>query len=237
MVYALSANRSGLFAISAGLGILARESTLFLVPAYVATRRWRAVAGILGVSGAALVVPRLLIPASAGYQGFALPHSWTYFAQAYLSFGILWMPMLTGPVLCRREAFPAVGASFGFLILGALVSSANAADTARMYAIMLPVAVVCWTVYLDKLGRHSRGLMIFTLALAVLNIPLALPTRFLPGIAQGMIGWEDFYLRLKLPVALLHASGLAIGILGMVVLRRELTAGFREKKAWMLRRR
>ncbi|MDH7480538.1 MAG: hypothetical protein QHH26_01015 [Armatimonadota bacterium] len=229
MLYALFVGNSTLFAITTGIGVLARETTLFLVPAFLITKQWRTFIVIVFISFAAFITPRLLIIDDGSHQSFVFPSNLTYFVQIYLTFGVLWIPMFLGLAMCNRNAFPAISTSFACLLLGALLTSTLATDTIRMFAIMLPIGALCWAYYFEGLWHRCRGLALILLIFVLTGIPLALPTSFLPKIANEIISWEDFYFRLKYPVAIFHAIGFTLAIASAFILKQELAAGTHEK--------
>lgn len=229
MLYALFVGSSALFAITTGIGVLARETTLFLVPAFLITKQWRTFIVIVFISFAAFIAPRLLTIDDDSHQSFVFPSNLTYFVQIYLTFGVLWIPMFLGLAMCNRNAFPAISTSFACLLLGALLTSTLATDTIRMFAIMLPIGALCWAYYFEGLWHRCRGLALILLIFVLTGIPLALPTSFLPKIANEIISWEDFYFRLKYPVAIFHAIGFTLAIASAFILKQELAAGTREK--------
>lgn len=183
---------------------------------------------VLALAFAAYVIPRQMIGGGSLHPVF-YPPSASYFVQTYLAWGVLWIPMLAGLVLCGQEDFPTIGLAFALLTAGAIFSSLTAYDTIRMWAVLLPVGLACWTSFFTQLRKRSPALMGFLWLLALCNLPLSLPTILLPGSSQGMAQWEDFYFRYKVAVGLLHLTGFAINISALVVLGKDISAGLRSK--------
>jgi len=232
MLYFLICNKDFAFGISACVGVLARESSLFLVPSFVVTKRWGNFVLLLCVSIACYLIPRILFGGTT-HSRLILPVHWTYYVKMYFTFGILWIPMLTGLLLCNKESFPAILLVFLSLLLGALISSLVARDTIRMFVVMMPVGLITLSYYFYELELINRPLFIVTIFLSLLNIPLALPTSFFPYDCQRMEALEEFYYHIKWPIVILHFTGFLVIITSIVLMRRKLRTQFQEKLAYI----
>ena len=230
MLYFLIRNKTFAFGISACVGVLARESSLFLVPSFVVTKRWGSFVVLLCVSIACYFIPRMLLGGPT-HSHLILPSHWTYYVKMYFTFGILWIPILTGLLLCNKESFPAILLAFLSLLLGAFISSLVARDTIRMFVVIMPVGLITLSYYFSELKLINRPLFIVTVLLSLLNIPLALPTSFFPYDCQRMAALEEFYYHLKWPIIMLHFAGFLVIMASIVLMRRKLRTQFQEKLA------
>lgn len=228
MLYFALDRRFAPFLLASVVGVLAREATLALAPLYFATKRWSGATLALTIVLTAYIVTRR-IDGGPLHPAF-YPPSASYFIQTYLAWGVLWIPMLAGVALCGKEFRRIVSLAFALLTAGAIFSSLTAYDTIRMWAILLPVGLVCWTCFFSELRKRAPVLMAALWVIALCNLPLAVPTILLPGSANGMTQWEDFYFRYMLPVTLLHLAGLAVNVAAVIVLRHEIARVSRTPK-------
>jgi len=227
MLWSMMKRRPVPFGIFSVVGILARESVLFMLPSYVAIRKWLQFVLLAVISIASLVLLRVLIGGELAYEFQSI--SIIYFVKMYLSWGILWIPGIIGFVLCDIKFFLKIGTAAVFILGGAVISSLFAFDTIRMYTILMPVAVVFVAQYVSVLFKANKYLLFAFLLLLAVNVPLALPTIFLPGSSEGMKELDDFYVKLNCPILALHVIGFIFNMSVVLMLRHNFIISIKEK--------
>jgi hypothetical protein len=189
MLLALLDDRFALFAVASIAGILARETTVFLVPAWLVTRRWAAALALVIVGALAFVIPRLALktpadPGGARYLAQAFREANVfgdpvrYFQYLFSTWHFLWFLIPSGIFLLPKDRRKMLGTAALLLFAGGVLSSLIATDVARMYAIMSPVVVVTSAaVYAELAERHRWAACVFV-ALVAAKLFLGVPNVF-----------------------------------------------------------
>lgn len=185
MLMAYAKRRSIAFTAAGAIGLLARETPIFLLPAWL-FRDWRK-GGLIAIALIGFyAVPRLAMKpwawspiscaagnhVSASYSGYlgslgstldlTAHHPLHWLQGVVMSYGVVWVFAIAGSVRLRNDVLMAPEV---LLILGAFASSLIATDTERMMATLAPVIVV-WTA--DFFGRlKRRALVIAWIALLI----------------------------------------------------------------------
>jgi hypothetical protein len=195
MMLAIARVSFGLFCIASVLGVLCRETVIFLVPAWLLTRSWRKGFVVIIVSLFALLLPRYLLPSDldlkslmTGTVGYvwAFHHPYVFMKSVLLSWGFLWPLAILGICLMPKDRFSVLCAPFLLLLLGAFLSSLIAVDTERMYSVLAPVfAISCAEVVATLTRRKGCAPCIFILAALLILQGLAL----WPNVVFDKQGW------------------------------------------------
>lgn len=194
MVVAVLNGGFPLFAVAAIAGVLVRESTLVLVPAWLVTRQVARTVALLVVAGIAVWLPRYWL-ASDGDLTTALTNtgslprlaSLVLARQLYAIWGFVWLLALAGFCYVPQAYRPKVFALFAALLAGSIIASAVATDTGRMFAFLAPVmAVGCAQLYevLEGTSRPLAWLLVAVIAAqCVVNAPAVMfdPNHWIAG--------------------------------------------------------
>ena len=197
MMWAVLTGTLWAFAAAAIVGVLARETTAVLVPAWLITRQWRAAIAVAGGTLAVAALPRILMqpsidavaaaPALSGDQ--LQTHPIIVLRQIAASWGIVWLFAIAGIACLPGADRRRLGAVFIALLAGALAASAVATDLGRMFAFLAPVlAIGCAQLY--AVLRRARE----TWLAAAMIVMVAVQWRFnAPDVvivpSSWMAGW------------------------------------------------
>lgn len=215
------------------IGILARETTVFLVPAWLATGQWRKSAAAVAITLVAWYLPQLFLSKDLGFfeypsrvlsgvlsAGGLQDRPQPLLRAVFIQWGFTGVLTLIGLALVPISRFWPIITAFGLLLLGALVSSTIAADFGRIFALISPVAVVCCAFVFSTLS--SRNIYLATLLALVLASRLFwVPTSLTP---RESFVFDSIYPRLSVLVLEVFLT-LAIAF----TLRRAIVDGFRLK--------
>jgi hypothetical protein len=203
------ADRPRAFIVAAVIGVSGREDCLFGAFGFLATRR--RVAGIVAAAAAlaAYALPRLGEGGAASrFQGAGQLLDWQLYAKAFFAFGALWPVLLLGLWLGWRAGWRRLAPYAALLLAGSVASTFFAVDTIRMFLPLLPAVVVASALAFDRL-RAWPWVLGAWLAVAAVNVGLALPGRLVPGeAALGEL--EDRYVSLAAPILAHQLAGLVL---------------------------
>jgi hypothetical protein len=144
LIYALVTNRFGLFALVLTLGLLNKESLLFLAPAWIVTRQYRKAALATALGFMIYLLPRVQDLAAQGwyldhYAGTVtrhiIQHPGVVLLTVFCTWGLLWVILYGGARKDERIAWCLVLST-----VGALIACIGAADHGRMLASISPAA-------------------------------------------------------------------------------------------------
>jgi hypothetical protein len=209
-----------MFAAAAIAGVLVRELTIVLVPAWFATRQTRQALLIVAAAAVAVGLPRYWLSAD-GDLGAALvdQNPLTQFPlsvlarQLYAIWGFVWVLAIAGFFYLPAAYRPRILAMFAALFLGGLAASTVATDTGRMFAFLAPVmAIGCAQLY-EVLARRSRALAWSLVAAMALQGIVNAPAVML-NAQHWIVGW---------PRRIFLAGELVLGGLIITALRRRRT--------------
>lgn len=181
MEAALLTDSFALFAVAAVAGVLVRESTLAMVPAWIATRQAGRTLTLVAAVALAAWLPRYLIaaegPSILPFNPAAIPEqsAWVWVRQLYAIWGFVWLVGAGGLVYLPAAHAPKVVAMFAAISVGAAAASMSATDTGRMFAFLAPVLAIGCGQFYDVLARTNRtlarGLVAIMVVQGVFNAP------------------------------------------------------------------
>jgi len=232
MIFSLIHGSFLIFAISAIVGVLARETTIFLVPVWSVARGWRKGILLVAVTIVVFLIPRFIFPSGLSLieqltthfryvDAFGNPF---FFIEGIAkSWGFTWFLALIGIFLIPIESFISVGSAFGLLLLGAFLFSLIAVDTQRMYSILTPVLVIpCAQLFAELKKQIGSGLW----ALILIGLVVGQGFFSLPNIFFGKKSWVFMNIW---PRLVLQILGVICGLCIIFVLRELLLREVREK--------
>ena len=184
MVAALLTNAFALFAAAAIAGVLVRESTLALVPAWAVTMQGGRTVSLLLMVALAAWLPRYWLAAQGSpvmpLDQTAIPQqgALVWARQLFAIWGFVWLAGLGGLLYVPSKHALKVFAMFAAIALGAAAASTLATDIGRMFAFLAPVlAIGCGQLY-DVLVPANRKLAFALAAMmavqAAFNAPVAM---------------------------------------------------------------
>jgi hypothetical protein len=164
MVYSYLGEQETVFGIAALVGILAHEITVFLVPAFLFSRRWKRGLAIGALSAFALVLTRFCLgPGYAGnlnrefhFASYHWSHPFEWMKGVVLAWYLLWPLFVMGITRLPAKRFPLFVCS-GLLTGGAVFLSSFVMDTERTYSILAPVMAAGVANVFDILWKKSRA--------------------------------------------------------------------------------
>lgn len=176
MMWAVLTGTLWIFATASLIGVLAREGTAMLVPAWLVTRQWGATILLAVCTLAVAALPRLwlaaspdtimAVPALSGNQLAINPVR--LLRQLHAIWGIVWLLALGGGLCLPRPYAWRLGAVLAALLVGTVAASAVATDTGRMFAFLAPVlAVGCAQLYAVLRRKDAILTVAVTIAVAV----------------------------------------------------------------------
>ena|GEM_PF-133421 len=183
------------FAVISLLGVLARETTIFLVPLWMVTKQWRQSLGILVAALMVWMIPRwnlVAVPMGLGRMGEwvftsmkEMRHPSSFVAELFLSWGFLWILAFLGFCFIPRKRFPLIGWAFTFLFLGTLLPSVfymepDRGDVGRLFSILSPVMVIACAYLYSVLLKRNPMLTIFLFLLSIVQLFTGIPTVMTP---------------------------------------------------------
>jgi len=183
MIYALLTDNFTVFLVAAFLGVLTRESIVFLAPVWLIRDVKRAVVLTIGCIVGLLVLRHMLgsqdsmmlISAFRRTGVFNLEHPMAYGATVFLCWSYVWFLALMGMWYLPMKQFIVLSGAFVVLLVGAFFTSMVATDTGRMFSVLLPVfAVACARLYAVT-EHHNRVFALLLLSLFVLQPFLSRP--------------------------------------------------------------
>lgn len=237
MVFALNENCFALFVTAALLGILARETTIFLVPAWLVTKQWRNGFLLIGISVIVLFLPRYFLASATDLTlGELLKHShlinepFFFFKSAYSAWDFTWFLSILGIwYLPDKKFIIAVGVYF-CLISGAVITSIIAVDTGRMLSILFPIFLVsCTSLYAQLINERKWVLALILPGLAIFQ---ALTDEFNPNVLMGENSWI-MHLYVHVFLLIIETSYIFILILS---LKRSLLENIKKKMLYLGRK-
>ena len=216
---------------AAVLGILARESTLFLVPAWLATRQWRNLTLALIIAFVAWYVPRLTLSSDSGAFSYTkslldgldpVDRLRDFVRPVVIQWGITGALTMLGLLLTPVSRFWMLLLVFLGLALGAFFSSLVAGDIGRLFELLFPIMIVSCAYFFAALWKRSP-LLALLLAFTLAGRLFWVPTNLLPR--------ESFVFDSVYPRGVLTLAHLVIIIGAVYLMRAQLTSGIKEKVA------
>jgi hypothetical protein len=210
MMWAVLTGTLWIFATASLIGVLAREGTAMLVPAWLVTRQWGPTILLALGTLAVAALPRLWLaaspettivePARSGNQLAIDPVRWV--RQVHAIWGIVWLLALAGGLRLPRPYARRLGAVLAALLVGSVAASAVATDTGRMFAFLAPaLAVACAQLYAVLRRRDAILTAAVTIAVAIQWIFNAPDVVIAPS--SWIAGW---------PRRVFVAAGLLLGL-------------------------
>lgn len=229
MFYALVHHAVMMFWPGAVLGILARETTIFLVPAWLVTKQWRNLAVVIVIAFATWLLPRFILSSDAGTFDTTknlfldldpIGRMSDFIRPVFIQWGISGLFAITGIFLIPVNRFWTVLVVFLGLISGAYFSSLIASDIGRMIELLSPAIVVSCAYLFSVLLQHNKPLA-FLLVLTLACRLFWVPTYLLPR--------DSFVFDSVYPRVFLTLAQLALWLAIVWVLRVHFIQGTKEK--------
>ncbi len=221
MIWCLLYNRFWSFLAVGGAGILVREATLFLVPAWLIRKQYLKALLAIIIGLLAYAIPRYLLR-SPNYSPDA--QSWNaermlWVLRSWFSFGIMGF---LGLLLIRKLWFSRVAWVFGLLLTGAFLAGTYA-DIFRMFSILTPVMLILLAAFFYSLQRKHAFLGISILIFLLLGDFLLVPNLLLYD-DRTLWGIDR-----KHCAAAIKAIEILLVLFATYRLRSEIKSGFAEK--------
>jgi hypothetical protein len=173
MILALVRERFWPFAAAAIAGSFGRETTLFLVPAWLATRQVVQTVALTIATGLALLIPRYFLASGGDLSiSHAFNSSGTLFLplifvrQLHTIWGAVWFTAVVGLWCLPRPYSLRLRVAFAALFAGAFIASAVATDTGRMFGFLAPVLAI-GSAQLYAVVRRSDPTLAWVLVAAI----------------------------------------------------------------------
>lgn len=224
MYYALIKRQYPIFILAALIGVLGRESVIFMAPAWLVTKQWKrgtaAIAAPLGV----LILLRLIIPGQESYQFKEIFRELNRTGQIlhtglsiFWSWNALWLPGIATLFFIKGKNGKKYRITFALLFSGAFLSSFFATDIKRMFSILMPVmAISC--IYMTGYIKVEKSLLFWLLLLLI-------PFRAILSRPNFIFGHEHFVFQSRMPgYMLLLVQTILFGIIIMFFLKRSQAA-------------
>lgn len=177
MMWAVLTGTLWIFAMASLVGVLAREGTAMLVPAWLVTRQWLVTIALAGGTFLVAALPHLWIAASPDptfapttlAQNPSMITPLTLVRQVLATWGLVWLLALAGGAYLSPPHARRLGAVFAASLAGACLASVFATDLGRMFAFLAPVlAVGCAQLHAVLRLRQDTALSVsVTIALAL----------------------------------------------------------------------
>jgi len=201
MIFSLVCSYFSLFAPCAILGVLGRETTVFLVPIWFLTRERRRGLLLLGVAVAILLLLWYVMRSNTSTVALLsekfntigiFRDLYSYGTRIMLSWNYAWVLSLIGMWLIPGEQRVSLITSFLLLIACAFLTSLIATDTGRMFALLAPVLAVFCAQLCDSLKKSGHTLVIFSVvAIALVASLVALPNVILGEQRETFQSFQD----------------------------------------------
>ena len=201
MIFSLACGYFSFFAPCSILGVLGRETMVFLVPVWFLTRDRRR--GLLLLGAAVAILLFLWYVMRSNTSTVALISEkfntigifrdlYSYGTRIMLSWNYAWVLSLIGMWLIPGEQRVSLITSFLLLISCAFLTSLIATDTGRMFALLAPVLAVFCAQLCDSLKKSGHTLVIFSMvAIALVAALVALPNVILGEQRETFQSFQD----------------------------------------------
>jgi len=231
MLFALIKESFLLFAGAALLGILARETCIFILPVWLVTRQFRRSFLLIVSALVVLVVLRhVLTPAFASntlasvvstYGREHLQHFIFFCHAVFCSWGLVWFLSLLGLWCLPAALFPAMALAFICLFAGASSTAFISSDIERMFIFMAPVcAIACARFFSIIMGQRRPLQVASVLGLCLAKMFVLLPNRL---FVEGSIVFSPSGGRV------ISAIEVITGLIVIVMLRKTIWREAKEK--------
>jgi hypothetical protein len=182
MIYALFTDSFFLFLATSLFGVLARETTIFLVPVWLVKKEWRRSILVIAISVLVLLIPRHLLATGTDPTMFSvferigiLQRPLTFVKNIFLSWGFVWFLSIIGVWYLPNDKFVLTAVVYISLLCGAIFTSLIATDTGRMFSILAPIlGITCAQLYAELIKRKHILALVFvglTISQAFVSIP------------------------------------------------------------------
>jgi len=173
------------FLLAGAIGVLARESALFLAPLWLARKEWaKAAAAISGMVAVYVLIRLLLKSEEASLANYFIkptnlgrlsaPGNFT--VDVFLSWRNVWLMAAVGAALMPVDRFFHYLFAAALLFAGAFISSVFAADLLRMFQILAPCMVVFCAWLFRELWIANKPLAGAMAALLLVQLFMGMPT-------------------------------------------------------------
>ena len=224
MLFGIVRNSFLMFAIAAIIGVLARETCIFLVPVWFLKNLRQ------GMLVASTTISSLLILRSDPTLGSAsldalqwdrLLHPVRFATEIALSWRHAWIYAIAGVYLFRDKQYIELGAAFLLPFFGALLTSLIATDLGRMFAILSPiVAVAAGRIFLE-LSESGYSYVVYLL------VGMSLVGSLL--IVPNSIFGEEIVLGGRAMKLTAFLGNAALGICATLLVRENVRAAWKQR--------
>ncbi|MCX5885796.1 MAG: hypothetical protein NT096_07800 [Proteobacteria bacterium] len=201
MIFSLVCGYFSLFAPCAILGVLGRETTVFLVPVWFLTRDRSRGCLLLGVAVAILLLLWYVMRSNTSTVALIsekfntigiFRDLYSYGTRVMLSWNYAWVLSLIGMWLIPGEYRVSLITSFLLLISCAFLTSLIATDTGRMFAILAPVLAIFCAQLCDALKKSGHTPIIFSIvAISMVAALVSLPNVILGEQRETFQSFQD----------------------------------------------
>lgn len=226
LMYFLLKGNALLFGIFAILGILGRETIIFIVPAFFITGKWKESILILLISLTAFFLPKFFI--EGGYILFQEKPIFGFIAKMYLTWGPVGLIIFTGLTLVPKDLKHDVFFVFLGLFTGAGLTALMVLDITRMYTIILPAALITAAFFLQKLYGKNKLIFYSVILLSVIHVFSVMPTTITQNWAENIQELEEYYFNLKYFFIAFHITSLLLISAAIYTLKSEISTGLQD---------
>lgn len=177
LIYAFLSDTFPLFVFFSVVGLLARETTIFLVPLWFMKNIQKGTF-ITILSLLIIIVPRfgLITDTNEGSLLFAfnsigiekLQSPYYPLINIFNTFGFLWCIIIVGLCFVNQDKIKDIKAIFITLLIGAVITSAIATDTGRMFSVIFPIIVITVAQLISMLLKKDFNLGIIILMILII---------------------------------------------------------------------
>lgn len=181
MLFALVSDSFTVFLIAALLGVLARETTIFLIPVWALVKPkkylWQGMLLIV-LAIFVLAMPRYFLASETEQTlvsafnsiGMKLLQQPLAFGENILTiWGGIWLMSLIGILYLPNEKFLLIAITFVALLTGAFLTSLIATDTGRMFSVLTPVFVITNAFFYREILAQNRIFAFTFVAIIILQ--------------------------------------------------------------------
>ncbi|MGB8656369.1 MAG: hypothetical protein WCE90_01120 [Candidatus Zixiibacteriota bacterium] len=214
MIFALFNDSFFVFLTAAVLGVLARESTIFLVPVWLVKKEWKRSILLMAMTIIALLIPRHFLASATDptlvsiFDSIGILQQPLAFAKGvFSSWGFIWFLSIIGIWYLPTDKFALVAVAYVSLLGGAIFTSLVATDTGRMFSILTPVIAITSSQLYAELINRNRVMAFTFVGLVILQ---ALVSR--PNVIFGIGSWVFGLTGIVLLVEMIYIAFVVIAL-------------------------
>jgi hypothetical protein len=237
MMFSFLDDKFFVFLIAAVLGILARETTVFLVPVWLIRREWKRSLVLILAAVLAFISPRLLLGSGTDitimevFERIGMEKirgMLSYGKDIFMSWTIVWFLSVLGLLFLPKNKYISASAIYSLLMVGAFATSLIAVDTGRMFSILTPVLAVTSAHFIDVLEKERMAWAKWVLVLLLTYQAI----MYIPNLFFIEDSPENRWLRIAMAIIELLFTGCVVLILRKKIFER-ISEGFSSVKEFM----